>query len=130
MILDSIAANVIILVCCIIGLVYAIVNAYLLSKVHIWHSHRRVYEKFEDEEAEMESIPDNLTEEVLEIASYIERVKSPFKKSIFLIIIRVPTHFSLKSTNSSAFSLVSWLWSSYLGLNPLSVSSGLHSPSS
>ena len=111
MILDSIAANVIILVCCIIGLIYAIVNAYLLSKVHIWHSHRRVYEKFEDEEAEIESIPDNLTEEVLEVASYIENVKFPLKIRKILNNDRVLTHFSSRSTNSSAFSLESWLWS-------------------
>lgn len=73
MILDNIAANVIILVCTIVGLLYAIVNAYLLSRVKLWHSDRKVYDKL-DEEASVESIPDNLTEEVLEVASYIERV--------------------------------------------------------
>jgi len=74
MILDNIAANVIILVCCIVGLLYAIGNAYILSKIKLWHSDRRVYEKFDDEEAEVETIPDNLTQEVLEVASYIENV--------------------------------------------------------
>ena len=75
MTLDSISVNIIILVCCTIGLIYAILNAYLLSKVPLFHSDRKkVYQKFEDEESEIESIPDNLTHEVLEVASYIENV--------------------------------------------------------
>jgi len=75
MILGNLAANLIILVCCAIALIYAIINAFILSRIHLFHTDRRqVYSKFEDEEPEIESISDDLTHEVLEVASYIEKV--------------------------------------------------------
>lgn len=76
MILDNLGANLLILICCALGLIYAVINAYMLSKIKLFHSDRKaVYDKFEDDdEASIETIPDNLTHDVLEVASYIERV--------------------------------------------------------
>jgi len=71
------SVNLIILGCCLVGLIYAIFNALLLSRVRLLGGSGRVtesYNKFHDEE----QIPDARTGLLLEIGSYIERGANAF----------------------------------------------------
>ena len=113
------AANLIIFLVCIFGLVFAAFNAWWVSKIQL-HTVNAAHHGETNKEHLIEGGEDNDDEEevqresielIKEIGEHISSVKT-FKKKISSFKFRVPTNSCLKNTNTSRAMLSSWpLWS-------------------
>jgi len=107
-------ANILILVCVALGLLYAIFNAYLVSKVKLSSGGRRgleSYNKFHDED----SNPDQRINLLLEVGSHIEKGAKAFLYAeyqfiaVFIVIMALIIFFAVETKLGQCWTTVAFL---------------------
>lgn len=122
MLISVFEANITILVSCIIGLLFAIYNAFALSKVKLTapSDHVESYSKFQDEESE--AATERKLQVVLEVAHYIEKGAKAFLYEeykfilIFVFVMAIVIIFGVESTLGEFWITVAFLLGAFTSL--------------